>query len=565
MKQFMEAAAHLLAGHIPLSNEQIESLLTTPPRPDMGDLAFPCFSLAKTMRKAPNAIAEDLAMKVRPERGIAEVRAVGPYLNFFIDRAKLIEAVLRAVAEQGAEYGRSALGKGRTVVIDFSSPNVFKHLSMGHLPGTVIGKALYEIYSFLGYKVVGINYLGDWGTQCGQLIVAFKLWGSEERLKTQPIQELNEIYVRFHKEAERNPSLMDEARLWFKKLEDGDSEAKAMYEHFKEESLAEFQGAYDRLGVRFDSYDGESFFQDKMAATIERIESKGIARLSEGALVVDVGDDEPPCLLRKQDGATLYATRDICAAEYRHETYHCDRILYVVGSPQKLHFRQVFKVLERMGYEWAKNCIHVDFGQILFGQGGKMSSRKGNVILLRDVLDEAVSRALKTIEEKNPALQDKEGVAQAVGIGAVIFAKLSNRRIKDVTFSWDEILNFEGETGPYVQYTHVRACSVLEKYGRPVDPNVDLAALAEPEESELAKTLARFGETVRRAAEENEPSLIARYLLDLCSQFNNYYHKHRVLGNSEDLTNARVMLVDCIRQSLANGMRLLGLRAPEKM
>ena len=565
MKQFKEAIAGVLAGHVPLSADEVESALTTPPRPDMGDLAFPCFSLAKTMRKAPNAIAQELAGKVSAGRGIAQIKAIGPYLNFFIEKAKLVQSVLHAVEQQGAEYGRSEIGRGKTVVIDFSSPNIAKHLSVGHLRSTVIGKALYRIHSFVGYHVVGINHLGDWGTQFGQLFVAFRRWGSEERLAQEPIKELNEIYVRFHEEAKSDASLMDEAREWFKRLEDGEPEAKALWEQFRSASLTEFQKAYDRLDVDFDSYSGESFFNDKMDATVARIEAKGIAHMSEGALVVDVGDDIPPCLLRRKDGATLYATRDICAAEYRRDTYKCDRILYVVGSPQKLHFRQVFKVLEMMGYEWAKHCVHVDFGQILFGDGGKMSSRKGNVVLLNDVLDEAVSRALQTIEDKNPGLEDKVRVAEAVGIGAVVFADLSNRRIKDVTFSWDEILNFEGETGPYVQYTHVRTCSVLEKHGRPVDPSADLDALAEPEEAELAKTLGRFAEVVLRADEENEPSAIARYLLDLCSQFNNYYHKHRVLGNSEGLTNARVVLVDCVRQVLANGIRLLGLGAPEKM
>lgn len=564
MQQFIEAVAKVLAGQVPLEAGEIEQSISTPPKPEMGDLAFPCFPLAKTMKKAPNAIAAELAEKVPAGGLVAEVKAFGPYLNFFIDRCALTESVLRAVAEAGEGYGRSATGDGQTVVIDFSSPNIAKHLSVGHLRSTVIGKALYQIYSSLGYKVVGINHLGDWGTQFGQLFVAFKRWGSEERLKAEPIKELNEIYVRFHKEAEQDESLNDEARAWFKKLEEGDEEAKKLWTHFKEVSLAEFQKAYELLGVEFDSFSGEAFFNDKMDATIERIEARGIAKMSEGALVVDVGEKIPPCLLRRKDGATLYATRDICAAEYRRGTYAADKILYVVGSPQKLHFQQVFKVLELMGHEWAENCTHVDFGQILFGEG-KMSSRKGNVILLMDVLGEAISRAKATIEEKNPNLEDKAGVAEAVGIGAVVFADLSNRRIKDVSFSWDEILNFEGETGPYVQYTHVRTCSVLEKHGRPVDPKSSLDALTEPEEFELAKTMASFSDTVQRAANENEPSVIARYLLDLCSQFNNYYHKHRVLGNAEDVTHARVRLVDCVRQVLANGMRLLGLRAPTKM
>jgi len=565
MQQFIEAAAKMLAGHVSLTADQIEQSITTPPKPEMGDLAFPCFPLAKTLKKAPNAIAADLAEEVPAGDLMAEVKAIGPYLNFFIDKGALTQSVLRAVVEAGEDYGRSAVGEGQTVVIDFSSPNIAKHLSVGHLRSTVLGKALYQLYSFLGYEVVGINHLGDWGTQFGQLFVAFRRWGSEERLKTEPVSVLNEIYVRFHKEAEQDESLNDEARAWFKKLEEGDEEAQALWARFKEVSLAEFQKAYDLLGVEFDSFSGEAFFNDKMDATIERISAAGVAQMSEGALIVDVGEKMPPCLLRRKDGATLYATRDICAAEYRRDTYGADKILYVVGSPQKLHFRQVFKVLELMGHEWAANCTHVDFGQILFGEGKKMSSREGNVVLLMDVLSEAISRARKTIEEKNPDLEDKDAVAEAVGIGAVVFADLSNRRIKDASFSWNEILNFEGETGPYVQYTHVRTCSVLEKHGRPVDPEANLTALTEPEEFELAKTMANFSDTVQRAANDNEPSVLARYLLDLCSQFNNYYHKHRVLGNAEDVTNARVLLVDCVRQVLANGMRLMGLRAPTKM
>ena len=565
MRAFNEAIANMLADYVPLAAQQIEALLATPPSPEMGDVAFPCFPLAKTLRKAPNAIAQELAAAVPATGVVAEVRPAGPYLNFFIDRAALIEATLRAVEEQGKDFGRSVLGDGQTVVIDFSSPNIAKHLSVGHLRSTVIGNSIYKVYAFLGYSVVGVNHLGDWGTQFGQLFVAFKRWGSEERLEAEPIKELNDIYVRFHSEAERDPSLMDEARAWFKKLEDGDPEAQALWEHFKTVSLVEFHKAYDRLGVHFDSYSGEAFFNDKMQATIERIEAKDIARLSDGALVVDVGKSIPPCLIRKQDGSTLYATRDICAAEYRREAYHCDHIFYVVGSPQKLHFQQVFEVLKRMGYEWSARCVHVDFGQILFGEGKKMSSRKGNVILLKDVLDEAVERAAKTIEDKNPGLENKQEVAEAVGIGAVIFADLSSRRIKDVSFSWDEILNFEGETGPYVQYTHVRACSVIEKYGKPVRSDADLAPLTEPEEFELAKLIGTFADAVVRAGRDHEPSVVARYLLDLCGLFNSYYHKHQVLGNSDELTDARVVLVDAVRQVLANGMELLGLRAPRKM
>ncbi len=565
MQQFITAIADLLAKHVPLSSDEVAAALTTPPNPNMGDLAFPCFSLAKTFRKAPNLIAEELAHTIAAEGAPAQVKAMGPYLNFFLDKPQVTAQVLAAVAQQREEYGRSTQGEGQTVVIDFSSPNIAKHLSIGHLPSTVIGNALHKLYSARGYKVVGINHFGDWGTQFGQLIVAFKRWGSEEQFQADPVAEMNRIYVQFHKEAENDPALMDEARAWLKKLEDGDPEAVAMWQRFKAESIKEFEKAYDRLGVRFDEYSGESFFNDKMAATVERIKAAGIARISEGALVVDVADNVPPCLILRKDGATLYATRDICAAEYRHEHYAADKILYVVGSPQKLHLQQVFTVLKKMGYEWADNCVHVDFGQISLGGGEKMSSRKGNVILLNDVLDEAVARARATIEEKNPDLEDKETVAEAVGLGAVVFAKLSNRRIKDVSFSWDEVLSFEGETGPYVQYTHVRTCSILDKYGKPVDASADTSRLAEVEEYELVKALANFGSVIERAADEYEPALLCRYLLDLCSLFNNYYHKHRIIDAGEAIAGARVLLVDCVRQVLANGLGLLGIRAPRKM
>ncbi len=565
MRQFIESAAERIAAQTPLDREAAAAALTTPPKPEMGDLAFPCFTLSKPLRQAPNRIAEELAGKIAPGGVIAEVKAMGPYLNFFLDRAQVAAAVLTEAAAQGEDYGRSDRGAGQTIVIDYSSPNIAKHLSIGHLPSTVIGAALYRLFQFLGYRVVGVNHVGDWGTQFGQLIVAFKKWGSEKRFRENPVTEMNALYVRFHREAENDPALLDEARAWLKKLEDGDPEAVAMWRRFREESIKEFERAYRRLGVHFDDYSGESFFNDKMAATVERIKAAGIARVSDGALVVDVGDDVPPCLILRKDGATLYATRDICAAEYRREHYGADRLIYVVGSPQKLHFRQVFTVLKKMGYDWADQCVHVDFGQILLGDGGKMSSRKGNVILLNDVLDEAVARARKTIEEKNPDLEDKDAVAEAVGLGAVVFARLSNRRIKDVSFSWEEILNFEGETGPYVQYTHVRACSILDKYGRPANPNADAALLTQPEEYEIVKALARFGETVERAADEYEPSVLCRYLLDLCSLFNNYYHKHRIIDAGEGVADARVLLVDCVRQVLANGLRLLGVQAPRKM
>lgn len=561
MNPFVQEIVTTLAGLLAMPQEDLAASLEIPQDPKMGDYALPCFTLAKVLKRSPQGIAADLAQKLPPSANIASIQPKGPYLNFFVHRPKLIEMVLSTVASQGERYGFSTLGAGRTIVVDFSSPNIAKHLAVHHLRSTMIGNALCNLHRALGYRVVGINYLGDWGTQFGQLIVAFKRWGNEEVLKGEAVTKLNELYVRFHKEAEQDATLNDEARAWFKRLESGDPEARQYWERFRAVSLAEFQEIYSRLGVRFDVISGESLYNEKMEATIQRLKDKGLATLSEGALIVDLERFEmPPCLLRKSDGATLYATRDICAAEDRKQTYDFHKLIYVVGSEQRLHLRQVFKVLELMGYEWAKNCVHVDFGRI-----HGMSTRKGAVVLLADVLDEAVSRVQEIISQKNPSLEDNERVAKDVGVGAVVFFDLSARRVKDVRFNWDEILNFEGETGPYVQYSHVRLCSVLEKYDKPVDSTANFALLEQEDEFALVRMLERFPQIVEHAAHEFEPSILAGFLLNLCSTFNGYYHNHRILGDDAELTRARILLVDCLRCALKNGLRLLGLTAPERM
>jgi arginyl-tRNA synthetase len=438
-----------------------------------------------------------------------------------------------------------------------------------HLRSITIGGALYRIFEALGYRCVGINFLGDWGTSSGQLIVAYKRFGSPELLERDAVENLNKLYVRFHAEAKNDPRLEDEARAWFKRLEDGDPEARALWQRFKDASLAEFTKIYDMLGVRFDEYSGESFYNDKVPGTIERLKARGLTRLSEGALIVDLEPHKmPPVLLRKRDGATLYETRDICAAEERYEKHPFERMLYVVGSEQRLHFRQIFKVLEIMGYEWARRCTHVDFGLIRLAEG-RMSTRTGNVILLEDVLLEAINRVESIVRENDTEKQLSEAEVKAishdVGIGAVVFADLSSRRVKDVVFKWADILNFKGETGPYLQYSHARICSILRKSGRTVETDVDFSALVDEFTTPVVKALEDLPRAILRAAEMCEPSLIATYLLNLASAFNTFYHQHRVITDDERLARARTLLIDGVRQALKNGLGLLGIKAPERM
>ena len=543
--------------------------LKEPDDPEMGDFALPCFTLAKTLKKSPAEVATDLSRRIAPGGNIIAVRAAGPYVNFFLNRANYISWALKEVHSRKGEFGHSDLGKGQTVVVEFSSPNIAKHLGIHHVRTTMIGNALDRIYRALGYRVVGINFLGDWGTQFGLLISAYKRWGGPETLEGDAVANLNALYVRFNEEAKKDPTLRDEGRAWFKRLEDGEPEAVAFWERFRQVSLAAFEDVYRVLDVHFDEISGESKYDKLMPDTIRRLEQMGLAKLDQGALIVDLSADKmPPVLLRKSDGATLYDTRDIAAAEDRWNRYHFARMIYVVGGDQKLHFRQIFKVLEMMGYPWAKDCLHADFGMVRMkgAEGaGKMSGRRGEVIMLKDVLREAIARARQAIEAKNPDLADKERVAADIGIGAVVFNDLKRQRIKDVDFDWDAILSFEGETGPYVQYAHARLCSILRKHGKPPADQVDFSLLAEPEEFALAKGMAGLGPTIRRAAETCEPAMVSQYLLDLCARFSSYYHKHKVVGDDPDLTSARVLLVEGIRQTIANGLKLLGIAAPAEM
>jgi arginyl-tRNA synthetase len=565
MKVFVDDIVQFLKGHVPLDEVTLAQAIEVPPSMQLGDYAFPCFPLAKTLRKAPPAIANELAAAFQPTALVKEARATGPYVNFFVDRVAYNRAGLGAILTQGAGYARSTEGVGKTVVIDYSSPNIAKPFGVGHLRSTVIGNALYQIYHHLGYKVVRINHLGDWGTQFGKLIVAFKRWGDEKSLATHAIETLYDLYVRFHSEVETQPELDDEAREWFKRLEDGDPEARAIWQRFRDLSLQEFSRIYERLGISFDSLAGESFYEPYLEPTIERIRQAGLASVSDQALIVDLRPyNMPPCLLRKKDEATLYATRDLAAAMYRHETYDFWKMLYVVGADQRLHFQQVFKVLELMGFPWADGCVHVDFGLIRFNDE-KMGTRRGNIIFLEDVLDRAVELAEQIVDEKNPTLPSKREVAEAVGIGAVIFTDLSTRRVKDVNFEWEKVLTFEGETGPYVQYTHARACSVLRKADQPVRADADCAPLTQGEEFDLVRLLADYPAVLRRAAESYEPFFVTDYLLTLSERFNKYYHNYRILTDEAAVREARLLLVKGVQLVIQSGLQLLGIRAPEEM
>ena len=548
--------------------EEIAAAVTVPPDRSMGDYALPCFKFAKAMRKSPVRIAEDLAAGFPADHVIESATAVNGYLNFKVNRKGLTEDTLKEIAEKGSAYGSAKTGNGKTICIDYSSINVAKPFHIGHLSTTVIGAALYRIFGFLGYKVVGINHLGDYGTQFGKLIYAYKAWGTKEGVEKGGVKELTRLYVKYHKEAENNPAMDDEARRYFKLIEQGDEECNELFNRFKEITLKEVSRIYDELDVRFDSYAGESFYNDKMQPVIDELEEKGLLKTSEGAKIVDLSDyGMPPCLILRSDGASLYATRDLAAACYRKATYDFDKCLYVVAYQQDLHFRQWFRVVEKMGYEWAKDqLVHVAFGMVSF-EGESLSTRKGHVIYLDELLDRAVEKALAIIEQKSPNLENKEEVARQVGIGAVIYADLSNNRIKDIDFWWDRALNFDGETGPYVQYTHARCCSLLRKAADAgIAPDAgDGSALADEEARALLALLGRFPEVVKEAADKYEPSMITRYVTQLAGAYNKYYYEHRILDEDAAASAARVRMTQAVRDVIRRGLYLVGIEAPERM
>lgn len=548
-----------------LDRETVSRILEIPPQEDMGDFAFPCFQLAKIFRKAPTIIAQEVAEKIKKTDFVSKTAAMGPYVNFFIDRTIFVSEMLKQVSVDN--YGSSEIGCGKTICIDYSSPNVAKNFHVGHLRTTLIGNSIYRIYKKLGYRVERINHLGDWGTQFGKLIVAYKKWGSKEAVEQNGISELMKIYVKFHEEAEKDDTLNDEARAWFVKMEQGDEEALSIWEWFKDISLIEYKRIYELLDVDFDSYAGESFYRDKTSAVVDELKKKGMLKESEGAFIVDLEKyDMTPCLIMKKDGSSIYATRDLAAIFYRKKTYDFEKCIYVTGMEQKLHFAQVFKVVELMGYEWAKtDLIHVPYGLVSL-EGGKLSTRSGNIIYAEDILRESVSKIKEVINDKNPDLQDKEEVAKMVGIGAIIFNDLYNQRIKDVTFSWDKIHSFDGETGPYVQYTYARAASVLRKTGiTDVPEEIDSSLLTDEASVSLLKELIRFPEVVETAAERLEPSVVARFVMSVAQAFNHFYHENQCNVEDEKLKRARVKLVIIAKEAIKDGLDLLGMKCPEQM
>lgn len=561
---FKKYISNEIAKNAEIDEDKVYSLVEVPPDTNMGDYAFPCFQLAKTMRKAPPIIAKELVDKIEKGNILQKVEAVGGYLNFFLDKKTYIEATVKDILEKGLKYGATNIGLGRNVIVEFSSPNIAKPFHVGHLCSTVIGNSLYKIYDYLGYDVVRINHLGDWGTQFGKLISAWKRWGDEEQLLKTPIKELLRIYVKFHDEAEKEPSLEDEARDYFKKLEDGDTGAVELWKRFRDMSLLEFKKIYDMLDIEFDSYAGESFYSDKMDEVVALLESKGLLEESQSARVVNLeAENMPPCIIVKSDGASIYATRDLAAALYRNRTYNFDKCIYVVGTPQALHFKQVFTVLKKAGFEWADNCSHVGFGLVKFADK-KLSTRSGDVIFLEDVLIESVNKTRSIIEENNSELEDKEAVAQTVGVGAIVYSFLKSGRERDMVFSWEDILDFEGESGPYVQYTYARGKSILRKAGE-IPEKADLKLLGEPEEFQLVKLLEGFKNAVLEAAAKKEPSIVTRHVTNVARAFNKFYNTCPVLIAEGELKNSRLMLTKATLDIIESGLSLLGIKVVDKM
>lgn len=541
----------------------IAAAIEIPPTKEVGDFALPCFKFAKTLRKSPVMIASELAAAFKGDEVISSCEAVNGYLNFRLNRAAFVNSVVDKITEEGENYGKSTLGGGKVICIDYSSINIAKPFHIGHLSTTVIGAALYRIFNFLGYKAVGINHLGDYGTQFGKLIYAYKHWGSKEAVEKGGLKELTSLYVHYHELSEQNPEMDDEARSYFKKIESGDKECVELFEYFKSITLAETKKIYDLLDVKFDSYAGESFYNDKMQPVVDELKKDGLLVESEGAMVVKLDDyDMPPCIILRSDGASLYATRDLAAAFYRKKTYDFYKCLYVVAYQQNLHFKQIFKVLELMGEPWAKDMVHVAYGMVSL-EDGAMSTRHGRVVLLEDVINKTIEKALEVIDAKNPYLENKEETAKIVGTGAVIFGALAQNKIKDIVFSYDKVLNFDGETGPYVQYTVARCNSVIKKAG-----NIDAKGVVDTvtdDEFALAVQLESFPATIVAAAEKYEPSFITRYAVETAKAFNKFYLNCKVIGEDKERSCFRLKLTKATKTCLTSALALLGIKAPEKM
>lgn len=571
MKDYKQLIAEIIAPNVEgLEAAEIKEWIEVPADAKMGDYAFPCFRLAKILRKAPPMIAKGIAEAIADNELFAKCENVNAYVNMFISREGFVKDVVAEAIEQGEKYGSSDMGGNQKVIVEYSSPNIAKPFHIGHIRSTVIGNSIYKIYDFLGYDAFRINHLGDYGTQFGKMICAYRRWGNEEDVKREPIKTLLSYYTKFHVEAEEDPSLNDEARKIFVALENGEEEEVKLWQWFREESLKEFTRVYNMLGIEFDSYNGESFYSDKMPRFVTELEEKGLLQESQGAQIVDLEEyGMSPALIKKSDGSTLYITRDIAAAVYRKETYDFYKNIYVVASQQNLHFQQWFKILELMGYDWAKDCVHVPFGLVSLEEG-TMSTRHGRVVFLEDVLNRAVEETKKIIEEKGVATDNIEETANQVGIGAVIFQELSNNRIKDYTFSWNKVLNFEGETGPYVQYTYARASSVTRRadaecLAKAEKADIDASYIAGDAAYDLAKLIEAFPSVIVEAAAKYEPSVVTRHIVDVAQGFNKFYHDEHIIVENKEEQAAKLALVIAAKNTIKNGLALLGMQCPERM
>ena len=569
MIDFKEIISNAISNVTNISQYELKTYIEVPKESNNGDYAFPCFRLAKELKKAPQMIAADIKEKIKiDENQITNIEVAGGYLNFFINKNLLVDEVLQEISKK-EEYGKSEIGKGKNVVVDYSSPNIAKPFHIGHLRSTVIGGALYNIYKYLGYNTIGINHLGDYGTQFGKLIEGYKLWGEEYDIEKNPIDELTKIYIRINEACKENEQVLENCRNNFKKLENGDPYCVEIWEKFRELSLKEFQVVYDLLGSKFDSWNGEAFYSDKMPEVIDILEKTGKLIESQGARIIDLEDKgiNTPCIIEKTNGSTTYATRDLAAILYRARTYDFYKALYVTSYEQVLHFKQVFEVAKLLGLDekYTKGLEHVPFGMVLLPTG-KMSTREGNVVKLNDLLNEAISRAKEIIEQKNPQLENKDEIAKKVGIGAVIFNDLSNNRVKDEIFEWDTILNFQGETGPYIQYTYVRTKSVLEKAGQVPDiKDVKSENLLDESSIRILKLVYSFEDILKQVTDKNEPSILSRYLIDLAKAYSNFYNENKIIVDKKDVQNARVYLTYAVGKVLKTGAELLGIEMPEKM